>query len=171
MEQKVLLEMLSQARSRGQVKTLGRMLDAEPEVRMAAETLARARGIDEFASMDGKRLVKRLLDRRSAAQVRTNPIHRDEAFECIHCGHSEVPGGAMVRDHCSRCLYGLHVDIVPGDRAAECGGKLVPIDFTVEGRAGVVIHYRCAVCGYTHRTRAHADDNLPVGLRVGENTP
>lgn len=168
MEQKVLLEMLAQARSRGQVKSLGRMLDTEPEARMTAESLARARGIDEFASMDGKRLVKRLLDRTNAAQVRTNPIHRDESFECIHCGHSEVPGGAMVRDHCSRCLHGLHVDNVPGDRAAGCGGILVPIDFSVEGRAGVVIHYRCERCGYSHRTRSHVDDTLPVGLQLGD---
>jgi hypothetical protein len=170
-EQKVLLEMLSQARSRGQVKSLGRMLDTEPEVRMTAESLAQARGIDEFEFMDGKRLVKCLLDRTSVAQVRTNPIHRDEAFPCIHCGHAELPGGAMVRDHCSRCLHGLHVDVVPGDRAAECSGLLVPVDFSVEGRAGVVIHYRCARCGYVHRTRAHTDDSLPVGLQLGEEAP
>jgi len=162
----MLTEQLAIVRSRGEVKALGRVLDRNPEARDAAERLAAARGIGAVAEMNGKRLVKALLDREGTAQVRTNPIHRDEAFACLHCGEVVPVGGAQVRDHCPHCLHGRHVDKVPGDRAAQCGGLLIPVDFSVEGRAGVVIGYRCRDCQYPFRVRAHPDDKLPKGLRL-----
>ncbi|MEC8191326.1 MAG: RNHCP domain-containing protein [Myxococcota bacterium] len=100
--------------------------------------------------------------------MRKNPIHRDEEFTCIHCRRTATRGGAQVRDHCPHCLHGRHVDNVPGDRASTCGGLLKPIDFQVEGRAGVVISYRCESCGHRFRVRAHPDDVLPKGLRLDE---
>ena len=66
------------------------------------------------------------------------------------------------------CLHGRHVDVVPGDRSAGCQGVLVPVDFAIEGRAGVVIHYRCTQCAHSFRVRAHPDDDLPRGLRLTE---
>lgn len=163
----MLTEELATIRSRGQVKTLGRVLDNDPAIREVAERLAEARGIGAVVDMDGKRLVKALLDRSASAQVRVNPIRRDESFLCVKCGGQVDRGGAQVRDHCPLCLTGLHVDDVPGDRAADCGGMLVPYDFTVEGRAGVIISYRCERCGYQFRVRSHPDDKLPKGLRLG----
>ena len=76
-----------------------------------------------------------------------------------------------MRDHCPYCLRSLHVDDVPGDRAAGCGGILDPVDLRLEGRAGVVIEYRCRRCGLTHRNRAHPEDILPDGLRLPGATP
>ncbi len=164
----MLMERLAQTRSRGQVKALGLVLDTDPVARECAEELALRRGIGATSEMNGKRLVKALLDRTDQAQVRSNPIHRDETFDCINCSRAVSVGGAQVRDHCPFCLHGRHVDVVPGDRAAQCRGLLVPSDFSLEGRAGVIIHYRCNKCTHTFRVRAHPDDALPPGLRLQE---
>jgi hypothetical protein len=43
-----------------------------------------------------------------------------EDFECEHCGHLEEGNGYT--NHCTSCLWSKHVDINPGDRAAECQG-------------------------------------------------
>ncbi len=166
MDDKVLKERLAKTRSRGQVKALGLVLDSDPAARACAERLAADRGIGATEQMSGKRLVRMLLGRAGDAQVRKNPIHRDEAFQCIHCKRDVERGGAQVRDHCPFCLRGRHVDNVPGDRAAQCGGVLTPVDFVLEGRAGVVITYRCEGCSHSFRVRAHPDDNLPSGLQV-----
>ena len=162
----MLKERLAETRSRGQVKALGLVLDTDPVARACAERLAIDRGIGATDQMTGKRLVRLLLGRSADAQVRKNPIHRDEAFECISCGRQVKPGGAQVRDHCPFCLRGRHVDRVPGDRSAECGGVLNPVEFTLEGRAGVVISYQCDRCDHRFRVRSHPDDVLPPGLTV-----
>ena len=163
---KLLKEALEGIRSRGQVKALGREIDRNDDLRSVASALAKARGVAHVDELDGKRLVRALLDRSEAAQVRRNPIHRDEEFICIHCSKRAERGGAQVRDHCPHCLHGRHVDDVPGDRSASCGGVMVPVEFSVEGRAGVIISYRCQACGYRFRVRAHDDDVLPKGLRL-----
>jgi len=162
---------LAAVRSRGEVKALGKDLDADPEARGAAESLAVARGLGPVADLDGRRLVRALLDRSSGAQVRYNPIRLDGAFTCVHCGAGVSEGGARVRDHCPACLRSLHVDEVPGDRASTCGGILDPVDFSIEGRAGVVIQYRCRACNAAHRNRAHPDDQLPDGLQIEGDGP
>jgi transcription elongation factor Elf1 len=143
-------------------------LDADPDAKAAAVALALRRGVGAPDTLDGKRLVKALLSRTGEAQVRLNPIHRDEAFNCLSCGEAVQAGGAQVRDHCPHCLHGLHVDCVPGDRAADCGGDLSPISFGIEGRAGVVITYGCGRCRHQFRVRAHPDDRLPKGLSLDD---
>jgi hypothetical protein len=165
-DDKVLKERLGTVRSRGQVKALGLVLDTDPDARAAAERLAGRRSIGAVEELTGKKLVRALLERADGAQVRSNPIHRDECFDCIHCQESVEPGGSQIRDHCPYCLHGRHVDNVPGDRAASCGGLLTPVDFSIEGRSGVVIAYTCTGCKHTFRVRAHADDELPKGLRL-----
>ncbi len=47
-----------------------------------------------------------------------------EAFVCKVCGRTVPPEGAgsEYRNHCPYCLSSLHLDTVPGDRAAGCGG-------------------------------------------------
>ena len=113
MQKAELLELLAGVRSRGEVKKLGQRVEREPALRQAMENLAEARGTFIEAGWAGKRLVRALLDREKDSRVRTNPIHRDTAFQCVYCGEPVDPGGAMVRDHCPRCLRGLHVDRVP----------------------------------------------------------
>ena len=49
-------------------------------------------------------------------------------FVCRHCGREVLPlTGGSYRNHCPFCLYSLHVDIIPGDRASECGGLMEPV--------------------------------------------
>lgn len=71
----------------------------------------------------------------------------NESFACGHCGHIVPPASATCRDHCPRCLHSLHVDVNPGDRAAGCGGDLVPRAYSQHKKKGFMIHYACARCG------------------------
>ena len=51
----------------------------------------------------------------------------DSGFVCAHCGKTVEPLGFTSRNHCPFCLWSLHVDINPGDRANECRGQMEPI--------------------------------------------
>ena len=151
-------------RSRGDVKRAGAWLDGEGRGQRAALVeAARAGGADvpeDWPSLDGKRLLRACLARAAGAQIRRNPIARDESFTCVHC-EAEVPfGGRRPRDHCPFCLHSRHVDEVPGDRAATCGGVLRPV--RVEpSRKGWMIVYRCVTCGTARRNRV-LDDVVPA---------
>ena len=157
--------LLAAAGTRGDCKRLGAWLDGEGEpLRAPLLELARARGAalpEEALAWPGKRLLRLCRGASEAAQVRRNPIRRDEAFRCGHCGREVPAGGAQVRDHCPWCLRSRHVDRVPGDRAADCGGLMDPIGIELEGRAGAVIRYRCRACGGEHRNRAAAGSDPP----------
>lgn len=158
-------DLLARARSRGDIKRLGAWLDeqADPGLRQAVVAAGRARGADlpeEAADWPGKRLIRAALAREEAARVATNPTARDEAFTCAHCGLDVPPHGRTARDHCPRCLRSLHVDVVPGDRASDCGGILDPIGLEV--RAGASrLRFRCRRCGAEKVNRALADGVPP----------
>lgn len=156
-----LQALLQSVRSRGEIKRLGVRVDREPALRAALEQLAKTRELS--ADGPGKRLVRRLLDREEAAQVRTNPIFVDEAFACGHCGHAVPRGDVQIRDHCPVCLRSRHLDRVPGDRAADCGALMDPVRFALD-HGVVVIHYQCRGCAHTWRGRAHPDDAIPPDL-------
>ncbi len=149
------------ARSRGAVKSLGRAVDEDADLRRGVEALAAHRGVEVDASWTGKKLVRAARVRESSSRVRSNPIRRDQAFVCVHCGREVEAGGGRVRDHCPFCLRSLHVDVVPGDRAAACGGVYDPIGFE-RSHGAVVIQYRCRTCGNAWRGRAHPDDRIPA---------
>ena len=52
-----------------------------------------------------------------------------DSFTCKVCGRLCAPEntGSQHRNHCPNCLSSLHVDIEPGDRAADCGGIMEPV--------------------------------------------
>lgn len=81
---------------------------------------------------------------------------RIEDFTCEHCG-AQVKGDGYT-DHCPKCLWGKHVDILPGDRAATCHGAMEPI--AIEGGTPRYrIRYRCQRCQYVFVVNAaDADD-------------
>ena len=83
-----------------------------------------------------------------------NFIKNDSGFICAHCGKTVEPLYSSSRDHCPFCLYSLHVDVVPGDRAAGCGGLLEPVAAEVDTRKGYVIIYRCRKCGALKRNKS-----------------
>jgi hypothetical protein len=44
-------------------------------------------------------------------------VKNDDFFVCVHCGKEVKPLGYTSRDHCPFCLWSVHVDVNPGDRA------------------------------------------------------
>ncbi len=86
-------------------------------------------------------------------------------FSCKNCGCSVTPEGAGSehRNHCPNCLYSLHLDELPGDRASDCGGLMEPITVWVRKNGEWAILHRCRRCGKIVSNRIAADDS-PVKL-------
>ncbi len=83
----------------------------------------------------------------------------NRGFACQQCGRSVPPlENGSYRNHCPYCLYSLHLDVNPGDRAADCGGLLEPVGVEHSGKKGWVILHRCQRCGVTRRNKAALDD-------------
>jgi hypothetical protein len=91
---------------------------------------------------------------------RRNPLPGgNEPFTCQRCGASVRPlRNGSIRNHCPECLWSLHVDRVPGDRAEGCNGLLRPVGIEGSAAAGWTILFRCERCGAQRRNRAAADD-------------
>ena len=91
----------------------------------------------------------------------------DDGFICAHC-HKEVkPLGYTSRDHCPFCLWSIHIDVNPGDRANECHGNLVPIKVEPNPKKGYVIVYKCDKCGEIHRNKAaHEAKTQPDNINL-----
>ena len=85
----------------------------------------------------------------------------DSGFICAHCGKEVEPLGYTSRNHCPYCLWSLHVDINPGDRANECGGQMEPIAAKPDAKAGFVILHRCTKCGELHPNKAAYAPYIP----------
>ncbi|MFA5811746.1 MAG: RNHCP domain-containing protein [bacterium] len=86
---------------------------------------------------------------------------RNEGFVCGHCGR-EVPPTAHTtpRSHCPFCLWSMHVDINPGDRANKCRGMMRPIGIYTHARKEYIILHQCMRCGERMRAKAiFSDDN------------
>jgi len=81
----------------------------------------------------------------------------DEGFVCLHCGKEVMPMGKSSRDHCPCCLWSVHVDINPGDRANPCKGEMEPVSALPDPKKGFIILYRCRKCGALHRNKAALD--------------
>lgn len=96
-------------------------------------------------------------------------------FTCAYCGLEVLPlENGSVRNHCPKCLYSIHVDINPGDRASNCGGLLEPIDVEHSGKKGWVVVHRCQKCGEIRRNKAALDDpnqpdNFEEIIRLSSN--
>ena len=81
-------------------------------------------------------------------------VKNDAGFICAHCGKEVQPLGYTSRNHCPFCLWSLHVDNLPGDRANPCRGELEPIRVEPDPKKGFVIVHRCVKCGELRRNRA-----------------
>jgi hypothetical protein len=81
-------------------------------------------------------------------------------FRCTNCSIIIGPplSGSQQRNHCPLCLHSKHVDLVPGDRSAECGSKMEPIAIWVKREEWSILH-RCMGCGVIHSNRIASDDN------------
>ena len=87
-----------------------------------------------------------------------------EHFTCASCGRV-VPleaAGSEHRNHCPHCLHSVHLDTVPGDRAACCGGVMEPVTVWVRGRGEWALVHRCRACGHLGSNRIAGDDNTAL---------
>ncbi len=80
-------------------------------------------------------------------------------FICAHCGAVvESLSNGSYRNHCPHCLYSIHVDISPGDRASDCLGLMKPVRIVRHSKKGWQIVHRCKKCGAEKVNRAAPDD-------------
>ncbi len=86
-----------------------------------------------------------------------------ENFACENCGES-VSGDGYT-NHCPVCLWSKHVDINPGDRAAECLGLMEPVGVEKKKDEYRILH-RCAICSYEKWNRAKSEDSFEVILQI-----
>ncbi|MBQ8738462.1 MAG: RNHCP domain-containing protein [Clostridia bacterium] len=90
----------------------------------------------------------------------------DSGFICEACGFEVKPLGYSSRNHCPKCLCSKHVDVLPGDRASDCGGIMRPIRVEISAKKGYVIIHRCEKCGYESKNRtAHEASVQPDDIK------
>lgn len=101
---------------------------------------------------------------KSPGEIKRAALARDdqnEAFRCAVCGREVDAQGAGTRhrNHCPHCLSSLHLDDIPGDRAANCGGVMDAVGVWVRQDGEWALLHRCRACGAFHSNRVAADDN------------
>lgn len=79
-----------------------------------------------------------------------------EDFTCTNCG-AHVTGTGYT-NHCPQCLWSRHVDVMPGDRAAQCGALMRPVRTHLD-HGEFVINHECTGCGAQKRNKATRADN------------
>ena len=92
-------------------------------------------------------------------------------FTCLNCG-AEVPPIAKgtIRNHCPFCLYSLHVDELPGDRACECRSLMQPVAVEAHSSKGWQIVHKCVVCKHVQRNITAGDDRIGTIVEVIKNS-
>lgn len=97
---------------------------------------------------------------------RTNFIHINEGFTCLNCNHKNVKSQGSCRNHCSECLYSLHVDeTVPGDRESGCHSLMIPIAYSQNSKKGYIIKHMCQKCSKTINNKMEDDDNYDTLIK------
>ncbi|MFF8832396.1 RNHCP domain-containing protein [Streptomyces sp. NPDC015131] len=98
--------------------------------------------------------------------LHTRGGHRASTFRCASCRLDvsvDAPGTAH-RNHCPACLASLHVDRkIPGDRDADCRGRMEALGTSVRPDGEWMIIHQCASCGELSANRIAGDDN-PLAL-------
>jgi len=87
-------------------------------------------------------------------------IKRNDPFICKNCKKSVKSARfGKIRNHCSFCLYSLHIDINPGDRKHPCKGLMKPVKIELRGKQKYVLH-RCLKCGIEKWNKLLEDDKI-----------
>ncbi len=97
--------------------------------------------------------------RRSADTDRLSP--RPAYLRCRHCGGEFSPDapGTRHRNHCPWCLWSLHLDDKPGDRASDCRGGMEPIAICARPDGEWLVVHQCQSCFTVHVNRIAGDDS------------
>ena len=102
-------------------------------------------------------------------QEKKNFIYRNEGFICENCGQENHVNRPEIRNHCQFCLCSKHVDKnIPGDREAECGGILGPIDVDYNKKKGWILVFKCLKCGAISRNKVASDDNIDMVQKISQ---
>ena len=90
---------------------------------------------------------------------RKNFIQNNNAFICKNCKSDVQKHKSSSRNHCTKCLYSLHIDEnIPGDRKSSCLGVMEPI-FIEQKHQKFVITHKCQKCGKISKNIIADDDN------------
>ncbi|WP_316863382.1 RNHCP domain-containing protein [uncultured Cohaesibacter sp.] len=94
-------------------------------------------------------------------------------FRCVHCRQMVFPTdsmGTIHRNHCPNCLWSLHVDTKPGNRASSCHSSMEPVGLTFKhngfdkyGRArtgDIMLVHICRSCNSINLNRIASDDRI-----------
>jgi DNA-directed RNA polymerase subunit RPC12/RpoP len=84
----------------------------------------------------------------------------NSGFECLNCNAAvDAIKKGTIRNHCPHCLYSLHLDILPGDRACACRGLMAPVSIEHNSQKGWQVLHRCKICGHEGKNIVADDDN------------
>lgn len=89
----------------------------------------------------------------------------DEKFKCMNCGMEVDTLNYTARDHCPRCLYSRHVDVMPGDRQNKCMGLMMPIGIEKYKNTYKII-YKCLSCSEVHKNIMAQDDDYDMIVKL-----
>ena len=89
-----------------------------------------------------------------------------EDFECRECGLMVI--GSGYTNHCPRCLWSMHVDVNPGDRACPCRGMMEPAS-AVYGRGFFRIMHRCVECGMEKNVSSSEGDSAEALVELADS--
>jgi len=97
---------------------------------------------------------------KNTPKPRKNFIDINEGFICQNCKTENFPAEKSCRNHCTNCLYSLHVDQkTPGDRESTCLGLMEPIFVEQDSRKDWIITHNCIKCEKIIRNKKASDDN------------
>ena len=82
-------------------------------------------------------------------------------FVCQNCEKQVYAiAKGTIRNHCPFCLFSVHVDVLPGDRASDCHGMMRPINIIAHSKKGWQIIHKCNTCGHEQPNKKADDDDV-----------
>ena len=92
------------------------------------------------------------------------------SFDCIICGaHVAAIAKGTIRNHCPFCLHSVHVDVQPGDRAADCHGIMRPAMVISHSKKGWQIVHKCDNCGHEQPNKLAEDDDFDEVAKIARS--
>ena len=88
----------------------------------------------------------------------------NQSFYCENCSQLVEPHPKSSRDHCNKCLYSKHIDIIPGDRENKCCGLLKPIGIKLTPKKQ--IKYLCNKCNEPRYCVIAPDDSIEEIIKL-----
>jgi len=86
-----------------------------------------------------------------------------ENFSCEKCSF-QIEGNGYT-NHCPKCLWSKHVDIHPGDRAANCGGLMKPTKIEQKSGEYIIVH-ECQKCEHHKRNKVQKEDDFDQVIKI-----